>query len=233
MKTYGLIFSAGNESRFEDDYPKCFSMWEGKSFLDRNIEELEKYCDRVVVVTSLQNESFFGNYDHIAIDSGKGCGDAVMKAIQSLSLAQDDMIYIQWGDCLCQVADIIHETVDCSLNNRVIIPCVFENNPYVSIYKDDLDRLQVLFSKYGEYAPYAYHDFGTFYANADYLLKHLQEFSDNIKHNNSYHHKHGNEMQFLDVFNETNILGHIIEVENRSVISFNSMKDLLKISDVK
>lgn len=223
-RVYGIIVSAGKETRFEGERPKTLSLYKGKSFLDRNIEALTPLCDRVVVVASKKNQEWFCDYDNIAIDSGYGCGDAVMKALSSLEIGDNDECFIVWGDCLCQQAWVI-SFFGKGEKDRVFVPCVWEENPYVSINMNEDGRLDVSFSKYGEVDGPGFHDLGFFYGNCKLILNKLNEFAQKITFEGGYRHKHGNEMQFLDIFNETKIKGVVLPMSCKS-ISFNSIEEL-------
>jgi hypothetical protein len=58
-----------------------------------------------------------------------------------------------------------------------------------------------------------------------------QTFSEKIKDGDRYKHKHGDEMQFLDIFNETEIDGLLLQIENVRPLSFNSIKELHEIQN--
>lgn len=226
--TYGLIFSAGNETRFDDLKPKALSMIDGQCLLDINIQNLKTICDKVYVVVSNANKHFFNNYNTIIIESGKGCGDAVMKVLRTIHFNKDDMCVISWGDCVIQ-NDVLRNMVNSFKKGLdIIVPCAFENDPYVSLSKSH-GYINVKFKKYGETCICGYHDFGMFYGVCSNIQKHLEVFSQKITFGNGYKHKHGNEMQFLDVFNETDIYGDLIEITNNVPLSFNTKKELNEI----
>ena len=221
---YGLIFSAGKETRFKSNKPKALSLYNGTTILDNNITNLKKYCDEIYVVCSHTNQHFFNDYNKIVIDSGLGCGDAVMKAISKLEFSSNDKCYIQWGDCL-NSRIILDEICDIDCYDRVIIPCAIEDEPYVEL-KQYGDKVKVLFSKYGEKTSKGYHDFGLFFSNISYLFSKLCEFAFKISTENGYVHKHNNEMQFLDILNDANTRAIIIEINNYKSLSFNTIEEL-------
>ena len=98
---YGLVISAGKQSRFNSEIPKALMPYKGKPLLDYNIEHLKHYCNLVYVVCSHENAHWFSSYDRLIIDSGYGCGDAVVRALKLLPpFDSTDMVFIQWGDCL-------------------------------------------------------------------------------------------------------------------------------------
>lgn len=225
---YGFIFSAGKETRFISDKPKALSTIGGECLLDKNIEVLNKYCDKVFVVVSTTNRHFFSKYETIVIDSGKGCGDAVMKALQYIGSNNNDMCFISWGDCVIQKEVVEKTLAGYNKSFDIIVPCVFEEKPYVS-FSQMQGYIDVKFKKYGEICKCGYHDFGLFYGVCSNILEYLELFSKKIKKEDGYKHKHGNEMQFLDVFNETEIYGKLLIIENVKPLSFNNTKELYEI----
>lgn len=228
METIGLIFSAGKETRFDDDKPKALSMIGDVCLLDYNIGILKRHCNHVYVVCSPSNECWFFNYETIVIRSGNGCGDAVYKALRQLKSCN---VIIAWGDCVLN-DDVVSRMLETSNeeSNTLYIPCVYEERPYVSLCLDEDNNVRVYFGKYGETTSPCFHDYGCFVSNRDYLLGFLEEFHARFFDYStmSYKHKHGNEMQFLDVVNETDINTRIIEL-NIKASSFNTIEELKRI----
>lgn len=228
---YGLIISAGNQSRFDSDIPKALMKYKDSTLLDLNIENMLTSCDKVIVVCSHENCKWFSIYPHIQINSGLGCGDAVLKALLTLNLTDDDTVFIQWGDCLHKTN--VYTVVKNAYKSHCVIPCVYEDLPYVQIIPQVDKHVLVKFSKYGDKITSGLHDLSLFYGNAKNILKHLQEFQQQILVNGKYIHKHGNEMQFLDVFNETNITADVIELSDYEVFSFNTIDEFKSITNTK
>lgn len=233
--TYGLIMSAGKQSRFERDLPKALVEYNGTTLLDANIKNMLKYCDEVFVICSTENKHWFSGYDRIVIDSGKGCGDAVMQALEILYdrniLWLDDTVFIQWGDCLHDPH--VYEIVKDSYTSCCVIPCVFEESPYVQIVPKDGDKVEVKFSKYGEPITKGLHDLSLFYGNGYDLLVHLKKFARMIEVDGSYVHPHGNEMVFLDVFNETDLKAFPLVINGYKSFSFNTLEEFNSIMNSK
>lgn len=223
---YGLIISAGKQLRFEFEFPKSLVKIGKKSLLDYNVEHLMPYCDKIFVVCSNENEKYFDKYRKIIINSGNGCGDAVLKALDELFLCNDDKCFIQWGDSYCNF-DVVKKTFfnGMYVDDSVIIPCEVCSNPYVKLDQNG-DNIEVTFSKYNEITSGGYHDLSLFFGNALYIKNKLQELKNKIFHNNVYIHKHGNEFQFLDVFNETDIKGSIIPIQYHRCFSFNRISEI-------
>ena len=231
---YGLIISAGKQSRFESDTPKALMPYGNCTLLDINIANMMVTCDEVYVVVSTDNQNWFNGYHKLVIESGNGCGDAVMRALAQLDLNDDDTVFIQWGDCF----HTLHIYQD--LRNRYVdtwlIPCVKEEKPYVQIKPHGLNQVTVNFSKYNEPITSGYHDLSLFYGNALEMLHYLQQFANNhlsATSDSLYQHKHGNELQFLDVFNETLIRAQIIELLDYEDNSFNTVAQFQKLMQKK
>ena len=226
---YGLIIAAGKQSRFDCDTPKALMLYGESTLLDMNIENMKSTCDEVFVVTSTENTSWFtGNYKKLVIDSGRGCGDAVMRALNLLDFNEDDTVFIQWGDCLHTKHIYQDLRKEYDKHNKWLIPCVKEDSPYVQIIPCEDSKIHVIFSKYDESVTPGYHDLSLFYGNAMELQKQLIEFAKQIQsteNSNCYKHKHGNEMQFLDVFNETELCGVIIEFNSYDIFAFNTLDE--------
>lgn len=226
--TNGYIFSAGKETRYSSLVPKALARINGVSLLDHNISVMSSICDGdIYVVVSKDNKCFFNGYNVIEIDSGKGCGDAVMKAI---SFNDRENCMISWGDCILDYR-VVSETYTHFMfykqkNCKVVIPCSYEDRPYVRLEQDKNNKIKVEFSKYGEVNQPGLHDYGFFIANSSSLLLELKEFQRKIMVGDEYRHKHGNEMQFLDVFNETDLTGEIIQIDYCKPKSFNTKDEL-------
>lgn len=231
---YGLIVAAGKQTRFGSDFPKALMNYKGNTLLDLNVENLSLYCDKIFVAVSEENQSFFGkgNYTKLVIDSGRGCGDAVLEALNQIELTPEDAIFVQWGDCLLE--DSIYEMCinhyECSKDSW-IIPCVEEASPYVRVIQSSFDPPEVLiqFSKYNEVTGPGFHDLSVFFGNAldmKTALMHLRTQLEGTPGSRDYHHvTHGNEMLFLDVFNCTNLPAMIIGLEEFHPISFNTLEE--------
>lgn len=223
---YGLFFAAGKQSRFGITTPKALSLIGNKVLLDCNFKNIEPFVDKSYVVCSNENAYFFDKYPKIAIDSGKGCGDAVMKALYSLNPSADDFCYVQWGDSF--VNDKLYPLIK---NNAqtVKIPCYYESNPYVQVIPDG-ETVKIKFSKYEKTDDFGLHDQSVFYMPAQYALKELIAFAGKITENGQYRTKHNNEMLFLDLFNEMGTKAQIVENTIKS-FSFNTLKELRELNN--
>lgn len=228
---YGLIIAAGKQSRFSEATPKALMAYKNSTLLDINIENMEAICDEVYVVTSYENTQWFKGHQQLVIESGYGCGDAVMRALALLKLNSDDTVFIQWGDCL-HTKQIYRDLKNIYVD-KWLIPCVREDNPYVQVVQEADYKIHIYFSKYNEPITGGYHDLSLFYGNAVELQQKLVSFADSIRSNENkihlYKHKHGNEMQFLDVFNETNLKGQIIEYTEYDMFAFNTVEEFTKL----
>jgi NDP-sugar pyrophosphorylase family protein len=229
---YGLIIAAGNQSRFKDKTPKALAKFRDKTILDINIDNMSTECDKVFVVCSWHNHYYFpDDYNKIIIDSGKGSGDAVLKALEALPLKEEDMCFIQWGD------NISHDNIFYTLrtseiySDEILIPCVYDVNPYVQLVSID-NHIKVNFSKYGDPIEPGYHDISIFYGNASLLKYYLTLYKESIcdDNTNTYKHIHNNELDFLDMFNETNIKARLLVLDHYRDLSFNTIDELLNLA---
>lgn len=228
---YGLIIAAGKQTRFNSDKPKALADINGKCLLDANIEKMSKYCDEVKVVCSVDNYKYFKGRDNlIVINSGKGSGDAIMKALLHLDINDVDTCFVQWGDS--SVDDEIYKaSIDSFVDNEhIIIPCMKEDIPYVKFEQFMSDYINVYFSKYGEDTSNGYHDASLFYGSIRYLLRKCNDFYNMFYNGESYIHQHKNEFEFLDVFNDVHAKGIIVDVTNSNSFSFNTIEELNNIS---
>jgi len=233
---YGLIIAAGKQSRFNSEIPKALAKIGDKTILDVNIANMSKVCDQIWVIASHDNAKFFTSHAYrvLAIDSGYGSGDAIMKALSALVISPQDRVFIQWGDCLSH-DNIYQQLYDCCddyiVDHGTVIPCVYEKKPYVQLVPTNTG-INVKFSKYAEITKPGYHDISIFYSNAWVLRRYLVEFADKISDNSHTHykHKHGDEMEFLDIFNETKIPVELMVLDNYKDLSFNTIDELNKLN---
>ena len=229
---YGFIISAGSQTRFDSNVPKALSIIDlehGLTVLDVNLNHLRKHCDKVYVVCSYKNEIYFSHIqDRIVIDSGLGCGDAVLKALESISISEDDMCFIQWGDSFTSDNVYLELIKNGTRKDVISIACEVSTHPYTQIVPISGLRLKVVYSKYGEGITAGFHDLSLFYGSAMYILTELQLFRNKIysEEENCYIHPHGNEMQFLDIFNDVEAQGSVVYVEDAKSFSFNTIEEL-------
>ena len=225
--TYGLIIAAGNQSRFKLETPKALVTIGERSLLDDNIRKMKTVCDDVFVVCSTTNSHYFDGYNTIVIESGMGCGDAVYRAAKSLgSLSSDDYLFIQWGDS--SVDEELYREMICVYAGKMVIPCKVEAKPYVRIVRNKTGGANVLFSKYGEKVSRGFHDLSVFLINAHDLMRSSQEFVDKFFNGVSYEHPHGNEFQFLDLLNDTDLKCTVYSTVYNG-FSFNTVEEMIKL----
>ena len=230
---FGLIVAAGNQSRFLSDKPKALADYKGECLLDHNIKELSEVCEKVYVVCSTTNEHYFDDkYNKIIIESGYGSGDAILSALDQIRPNFRDKCIIQWGDCITH-DNIISKTFNVKDLGfyGIVIPCVYEDHPYVQfIQKSDLS-VKVLFSKFDEPVSTGYHDLSIFYCNAFQVYHYLNTYKmwilnpefDGKKY---VYPEHGDEMEFLDILNQTDIVAKLEIVKDYKDLSFNTIEEL-------
>lgn len=229
----GLIIAAGKQSRFKQATPKALVDYKGQCLVNYNINLLKEYCDNVYVVVANHNYDQFKevlddkNILNIGV-SGLGSGHAIYAALSSLPATEN--VIICWGDTILS-KELIKETVNGYKPSSLGVPVKFENKPYVC-FSETLDKILVYFSKYGDIIDNGYHDCSIFIGDSDSILNACEVFNDKYFNGNSYSHKHGNEFEFLDIFNETDINTHLIKLDSSvESKSFNTVEELNRISN--
>ena len=227
---FGLIVAAGKQSRFDSSTPKALMPFCDGTVLDHNIKTLKKCCSKVYIITSLENDDKFVNYgNRIPIESGFGTGDAIYKALGIINPSKNDFCYIIWGDSI-----LSERTLD-ELNSQVLykskeiinIACEKDDHPYTGFGIIN-NECVVRFSKYGEDTTGLYHDLSLFCGNARYILDKLIEFRSKIFDGLNYHHRHGDEMEFLDIFNDVDAIFNLVLCTGNQA-SFNTLEEYQKI----
>ncbi len=234
---YGLVIAAGKQSRFDSDIPKAvMPINEQKTILDINLATLSTKCDKSFVVCGKHNSKYFAQYNSIIIDSGKGCGDAVMQALAWLrvnyNLNDDDQVVLQWGDSI-QFPEVITKMFAGSTNYiELVLPCKIERNPYVMLAQESSTTVSIRFSKYGEVPDgiTGYHDQSIFLLNTpESVYEKMLEYAISISSNGNYINEHGNEFNFLDMCSF--LKSKIVDVGNYSALWFNTIEEFNKIKD--
>lgn len=230
--TYGLIIAAGKQTRFDVDTPKALTQFGDRILLDANMINLSEYCDKVYVVCSIENERYFYTYPRIVIRSGKGSGDAVLNALSKLDISEGDSCFIMWGDAYC-TPEVIKYTYSCRnyATRALLVPCEAIKEPYVRL-EPDLDSMtaRVYFKKYGDNVKPGFHDLSLFYGDCLYIKECLHKMKQLFydKKKESYIHKHGNELEFLDMFNDVYAHCNLLNVNSKGSFSFNRLSEIEK-----
>ena len=230
---YGFILAAGKQTRFKSSLPKALVEIDGKCLLDTNIDLLKRVCDKVYVVCSHNNKEFFdpNKYQLIEVESGFGSGDALYKATKDLYFAMYDEVIVCWGDVLLN--DRIVDKLT-KLTKSALIPCIWEEKPYVRFefdrLKGDLCNVKVYYSKYGAEVRPGYHDMSIFKFDAVRLKKALHRYiSEYVNPDNSYN-ANNNEFELLEVFNKGMRGEPLVLPEEDATKSFNTLEELNRIS---
>jgi len=207
-----LIIAAGNSKRM-GSLPKTVSLVNGKPNLYNTVEKAKPYFDNIYIFSNLENKPLFKEViypfrkkcDVIHIESGKGCGDAVLQALEKLGGENyKGKSVICWGDVYFETDDIFKEIQDNQhLNTPVLIPVRYEDDPYVWFYlkEDGISVISSNFKKRGEVSPTGHHDQSIFMIDNVGLYNALLSIKDVLYKNGTYLH---GEMIFLDAVNYLN-----------------------------
>lgn len=231
MQKIGFIIAAGKQTRFGIEKPKALMEYKGETIVNRSMRLMRKHgCEYVFVVTSKENDSFFKDAgikdsDRIVIESGYGCGDAVWKAVkEAVGIRMVFDACICWGDTILdeQALEKVHLTSKCI----GVVPVVEEDKQYVSLTQDTIDTISVKFSKFGEDTTNGYHDLSIFMATSDDIIEAGKKFREKYWDGEKYVHPHGNEFEFLDLYNEGLLKGKIALLDrNAKALSFNTIEE--------
>lgn len=219
---YGIILSAGKQSRYDSEKPKALADFHGKPLLKYNIYNMKLVCDKVYTVCSYENEKWFIDYPHITIKSGKGCGDAVYKALKVINPKKKDMVYIQWGDSIQEMN--LYLAMKNNLHKDIIMPCVKNKKPYVQV-SFNKNEVNILFSKYGDKTSKGYNDLGIFYGNAYKILRHMEKYRKTIIKDGEYATRYNNEWIFMDMFNTIYRTPDILLLDEYKGFNFNTVDE--------
>ena len=233
---YGFIIAAGKQTRFNSSTPKALALYKDKPILDYNIDLMKKYCNKIYVVCSEDKKKYFElhninkKYELVVIKENLGCGDTITKALDICKPSTHDFkCIIQWGDCI--QTESVYKSIDFNdSSNRIQIPCYKEFGPYVNIEVDtDFNIKEVQFSKFEEVKDktFGFHDCCLFYGNYYTIYNYCLDFMTMFRDKNNYKDfGHGNEFNFLDIFNKLHARGFIKEVNGDLPKSFNTIYEL-------
>lgn len=210
------IIAAGNSKRM-GGIPKALSFVNDIPNLENTLVKAteSKVFDKIVVVSNKTHYKDFVfiidkckkkyNIDNITcvwIESGRGCGHAVMEAMNTLIPLQLSELTLCWGDVYFKDSSIFNEIIKQDLiYTEFIMPVVYENNPYVWIEPISVNNLKlkwVNFSKRGEISECGYHDKSLFRFNFMTIYNSLKTMH-NVLDKNGVYYNENKEMVFLDV----------------------------------
>jgi len=209
-----LIIAAGNSTRM-DNLPKAVSLVHGKPNLYNTVEKAYKYYDKIYVSSNNHNyllykevlEDFDDKVQVVSIYSGHGCGHAILNTINKIETDNEFLFRIKhtsvcWGDVYFENEYIFKELVENTDTNPIVIPVVFEKNPYVwfTTYNDTDNRIvNSMFSKRGESAVGGYHDQSIFKIDVHKVAEALSQLNDFMYKRSNLNYL--NEIIFLDLVN--------------------------------
>ena len=146
-----LIIAAGNSTRM-GSLPKAASLINGVPNLYNTVSKAYDIFSTIIVVSNednlqLYNEIISDFNDKtfvISIESGYGCGHAVMESLNSLSEKSitanglcDSDIVICWGDAYFENSLLFEELIsipkEVMEKTNLLIPVIMEKDPYVDI----------------------------------------------------------------------------------------------------
>jgi len=157
MKKLGIILAAGKQSRINSLIPKALFHHNGEFLLEKNIQVMKKYVDKIYVIIDEDKLSFYPkekDREYILINPGGGTGhslyNALIKCNQIISNRFDKEYIIKWSDAFHD--DYFYEELfkyDVSnYLSKVLISKI--KNPYVEFIMTENICQKILFSKNGD-----------------------------------------------------------------------------------
>ena len=198
-----LIIAAGNATRMGNT-PKAIALIDGKPNLLNTVEKARDYFDKIFVYSNDKYVSLYQKIlkkedkaEVIVIESGKGCGHAVMMSLRTLHNSFKNDVTMCWGDVFIKDNKIFEEVQKQDLvNYPLIIPSVIEDNPYVWFTMNENKAECARFSKNGEIIDKGYHDQSVFRYSPMLVLGALETMNTVLNRCGEYSN---GEMRFLDV----------------------------------
>jgi len=236
-----LIIAAGNASRM-GYLPKAASIINGKSNLTHTCEKAYDIFDKIIVFSNHKNhwlytrilEPLKEKVEVVAIMSGMGCGDAVLKAFEyvgTVNASRQWEYTLCWGDTHFPNNQLLKEVAALSTTDSdLIVPVMQETDPYVWFDINKLDIIRAMFSKRGEKRKVGFHDQSIFRVSFNLVYK-LLAMKDVYWRKDRYQY---DELIFLDVCHymyNTSAPAKIYITKN-STMSFNTETELNDINDL-
>jgi len=209
-----VIVAAGNSTRM-GQLPKAASLINGVPNLYNLVRGCKPYFDKIYVASNEQNkelyEEILKDFDDISIvipiESGRGCGDAILTILEDIRFNLNDDCVFCWGDTFFTKFEIFSELINFKSEAPLIIPSRYEQNPYAwfDICELDLNKnnhisktiKKVNFKKRGDssFKNLELHDQSLFKLNAQDMRMYLGEIKKVTWNGDRYLN---NEMIFLD-----------------------------------
>lgn len=248
----------GSRIKDYSDLPKALVPLMGQPNLFFTLEAAYGKVDNIYVISNRSNYETFREYIDkfyetfkvmieernqetsihlIAIDSGKGDGHAVRNAIQEISAQHGefklaDKFFVMWGDAYLFDSSIFDTCIEYDKAYDVkpmLVPVVFEKNPYVSFLLDSTMKcVSVDFSKYGEHHPSGYHDQSIFLCCKTCVENSLDILEAMFNKNGRYVSETGENtfLYLIHYFHNIEFSAQAIILDNPVTMGFNSGDEL-------
>jgi bifunctional N-acetylglucosamine-1-phosphate-uridyltransferase/glucosamine-1-phosphate-acetyltransferase GlmU-like protein len=246
MKCLAII-AAGNSKRM-GGIPKALSFVDGIPNLENTIKKSHIFFDKIFVFCNSTHKEDFehvikntekkygldaNKINLIVIVSGRGCGHAVLESMSQLISYRLSELYICWGDVFFENDDIFEELISKKIDRfPLIMPVVYENNPYVWMEHDNSKIICANFSKRGEITEAGLHDQSLFKIDFFRIFNALATMDSCLDKKGIYNNQN-KEMIFLDVLcylNNTKRPASLYETKHRT-FGYNTETELDELNE--
>ncbi len=226
-KKYDFCISVGGiNSRFELNYPKCLVNINDEILLENTLNKLLPYANNIYVCCCNYYYSHFKNFENkiknenihfIYLDSidgsknfPKGNGETIYQFLEKIKVT--DKLFILWGDIFIKNNKIFEEMYNLYKGEDILIPVIYEENPYAYLYIENNKVKSIKYKKY-ENIDYGYHDQCIFLCDTKKIKSAL-----NILINLKY-----DELNFLNIIDNLDSIEWYETTHN--IYSFNTEKE--------
>lgn len=234
------IIVGGINQRMGISYPKCLIQVDNETVLMKIIKQIGPHANRIFICGNYYFEDQFKEFEHLVACYGnlqhvkmlyfnslddlksypKGNGDTVYQAMTTIE-DPTSKIFIMWGDVVINDNKIIEEMYICQDDSDILIPAVYETNPYAYLVTKDANKVDRVQYNKTEPVSHGYHDQCIFLCDT----KKVTDILGDLVFDPKFYGKTDTECNFLDVIEK---LQNVTFYETKHPVhSFNTMDEMV------